>query len=141
MDMDCNGFFLYFSASERLGPEGASFHPSLASMWRPLGPRYMGLPYGATERSMYSLYGSLLGMSGSSLSGLALQGLNPLVSGALSPASFANGHALLASSQESASGALYHSALYGQRYHPYLPHSGSSSLKRPSGDTSPLSLP
>ena len=140
-----------FSANERLAPE-PSLPATLSSLYgrQALGPRFMGLPYAtAMDRSMYSLYGSLVGMSGVGLSSLALQGLSPISHGALSPTSLPSPLPLLTSSPgqtsisgpASSAGAMYHNALYSQRYHPYMPLAMSPALKRPASGSSPLSLP
>lgn len=155
--------FFFFSpavsdASRAMGGEG-TLGPGL---WRPYPSRLgiPGYPVNLQEhsRNMYSLYGSLLGLSAASLS---LPGLSvhPLTSGAVTPTSTTlSAHMLLsaqaqqqaaaAAAQDAGSAAAHRSsplrsptaaaALYGQRYHPYhLP--SPTALKRP--DSGSLSIP
>ena len=137
---------VFFSTDgERSNQDGL---PASLSVWKPVSPRFMGFPYGSPlqDRSMYSIYGSLLGLSNGTNVTLPSLALNPFSAGGLtssaltSSTSLAAGYSLLASQQSQDSppnGNLYHSALYGQRYHPYLPLSTSSTLKRPSAASSP----
>ena len=124
-----------------------------AGLWRPY-PSRLGLPgYPANlqehSRHMYSLYGSLLGLSAASLS---LPGLSvhPLTSGAMTPTSTSlSAHMLLSAQAQAQAQETGHrssplrsppaaAAIYGQRYHPYHMPSPTS-LKRPEAGS--LSIP
>ena len=142
-----------------------------AGLWRPYPSRLPGLPgfpgSSLQERSMYSLYGSLLGLSGltaASLPGLGLH--SGLTSSSMTPTtSSLSAHMLpgmllsvqaqhaaaaAAAQQEArtrteASGSPLRSppaattaAIYGQRYHPY--HLPSPTPLKP-GPDGPLSIP
>ncbi len=137
-----NYFAIIFTDGDRLnGQDG--IHNSL-SVW---SPRFMGFPYGShlQDRSMYSIYGSLLGLNAANVT-LPNLSLNPFTPGTLTPTtSLAAGYGLLQAggpqSNDSTSrspASVYHSALYGgQRFHPYLPLSTATTVKRPPSATSP----
>ncbi len=155
------GFFSAVSdASRAMSGEGSL----PAGLWRPY-PSRLGLPTGYPvnlqehSRNMYSLYGSLLGLSAASLS-LPGLGMHPLTSsGVTSTSTTLSAHMLLSAqaqaqqAQEAGSPGSAHrssplrspsaaaaaaAALYGQRYHPYhLP--SPTALKRP--ETGSLSIP
>ncbi len=134
-----------FPDGERNGQDG--LHSSL-SLWKPVNPRFLGFPYGShiQDRSMYSVYGSLLGLNGGNMAALPSLSLSPFTAGTLTSTSSLAGYGLLAASASAAqssestspnNNSIYHSALYGQRYHPYLPLASATTAKRPAAATSP----
>lgn len=129
---------IYFAAVTEARGEAGSL-PGGMSVWRPVSPRFMGFPYSAhlQDRSMYSIYGSLLGLNGASLPGLPM----PLTTSALTPTSGLGSYLLAAQAGQDSNTSIYQHALYGQRYHPYLSLSSPTNLKRPSTATESSSSP
>ncbi|XP_074645209.1 T-box transcription factor TBX20-like [Tubulanus polymorphus] len=104
-------------------------HKNTLSPWRPMGSRMMGL-YGAhSERSLYSMYGSLFGLNNSTMTlptfihpfaaAAAAAGSNPIGLSELGSAASVL-YPSVSAGQEAPSPASLYTSLYGNRFHPYL---------------------
>ncbi|CAH1779213.1 unnamed protein product [Owenia fusiformis] len=119
----------HFLESAKDGSQDSSQSPTSnpMSLWRPMTSRLMHLPY---ERSLYSMYGNLLGLSSSSTS-LQTLGLHHLTSPTglgIGNIGGANPMLYTSSATQDAVNSVYQSAgLYNHRYHPYLSNITSTS--------------